>query len=235
VGEDPHTDLAVLRVHDAEAHPASLGESRRLRVGQVAVAIGNPYGFAWSVTAGVVSALGRTLRTATGRLVDNVIQTDAALNPGNSGGPLVNSLGDVIGVNTAMIRPGQGICFAIPIDTAVWVAAALIHDGRVRRAYLGMAGQTVPILKRLTVHHALRNTSGVLVVSTEKGSPAERASIRDGDILIALAGQTIESIDDLHRLLAGDRVGESLPIEALRGTELIKASIRPSDGVRRAA
>jgi S1-C subfamily serine protease len=204
-------------------------------VGQVAVAIGNPYGFAWSVTAGVVSALGRTLRTATGRLVDNVIQTDAALNPGNSGGPLVSSRGDVIGVNTAMIRPAQGICFAIPIDTAAWVAAALIHDGRVRRAYRGLAGQTVPLLKRLTLHHALPNTSGVLVVSTEPGSPAERAGIRDGDIVIAFAGEATGSIDDLHRLLAGDRVGESLPIEALRGTARIKASIRPSDGAERAA
>ena len=235
VGDDPHTDLAVVRVHGAEAQSAPLGSSRGLRVGQIAVAIGNPYGFAWSVTAGVVSALGRTLRTSTGRLVDNVIQTDASLNPGNSGGPLANARGEVIGVNTAMILPAQGICFAIAMDTAVWVATALLHEGRVRRAYLGLAGQTVPLVKRLTVHHALPNESGVLVTTTEKGSPADRAGLRDGDIVIAFADEPVTSVDDLHRLLAADRVGKSLPVEVLRGTARIKASVRPSDGVVRAA
>jgi S1-C subfamily serine protease len=235
VGDDPHTDLAVVRVHGAGARSAPLASSRGLRVGQIAVAIGNPYGFAWSVTAGVVSALGRTLRTGTGRLVDDVIQTDAALNPGNSGGPLVNARGEVIGVNTAMILPAQGICFAIAIDTATWVATALLHEGRVRRAYLGLAGQTVPIVKRLTVHHALPNESGVLLTATEKGSPADRAGLRDGDILIAFADQPVASIDDLHRLLAADRVGKSLSVEVLRGTARIKATVRPSDGVARAA
>jgi S1-C subfamily serine protease len=235
VGDDPHTDLAVVRVHEAVAQPAPLGESRALRVGQIAIAIGNPYGFAWTVTAGVVSALGRTLRTGTGRLVDNVVQTDAALNPGNSGGPLVSARGEVIGVNTAMIRPAQGICFAIPIDTAMWVATALMHEGRVRRAYLGLAGQTVPLVKRLTVHHALPNASGVLVTSTEKNSPAERAGLRDGDIVVGFGDHVVTSIDDMHRLLGADVVGKTLSVDVLRGTTRVKTSIRPSDGVAHAA
>jgi S1-C subfamily serine protease len=230
VGEDPHTDVAVVRVHEAELAAAPLGSSSNLRVGQIAVAIGNPYGFAWSVTAGVISALGRTLRTQTGRLVDNVIQTDAALNPGNSGGPLVDSKGEVIGVNTAMILPAQGICFAIGIDTAKVVAAQLMKDGRVRRAYLGLGGQTVPIVRRLVVHHGLAKPNGVLVTSLEHGGPADRGMIREGDIIVGFAGEAIAGIDDLHRLLDADRVGTPCEVEVLRGTVRVAHTVVPGDG-----
>jgi len=235
VGEDPHTDLAVVRVHETDVTAAPLGSSSNLRVGQIAVAIGNPYGFAWSVTAGVVSALGRTLRTQTGRLVENVIQTDAALNPGNSGGPLVDSKGEVIGVNTAMILPAQGICFAIGIDTAKVVAASLMKDGRVRRAYLGLGGQTVPIVRRLVVHHGLPKPNGVLVASLERGGPADRAGIKEGDILVGFAGEAIAGIDDLHRLLDANRVGATCEVDLLRGTMRVKRAVVPGDGEARAA
>jgi S1-C subfamily serine protease len=235
VGEDPHTDIAVVRVHESEVALAPLGSSSALRVGQLAVAIGNPYGFAWTVTAGVVSALGRTLRTATGRLVENVVQTDAALNPGNSGGPLVDSKGDVIGVNTAMILPAQGICFAIGIDTAKVVAGELIHHGRVRRAYLGVSGQTVPIVRRLVVHHALAKPNGVLVASLEPGGPAARGGIAEGDIVVGFAGESISGIDDLHRLLAADRVGSRCEVDLLRGTARITRTVVPTDTDARAA
>ncbi len=235
VGEDPHTDLAVVRVHEVGLTAAPLGSSSDLRVGQIAVAIGNPYGFAWTVTAGVVSALGRTLRTATGRLVENVIQTDAALNPGNSGGPLVDSKGEVIGVNTAMILPAQGICFAIGIDTAKVVAGKLMKDGRIRRAHLGLGGQTVPIVRRLVVHHGLVKPNGVLVASLERGGPAERAGIEEGDIVVGFAGEAIAGIDDLHRLLDAERIGVRCEVEFLRGTVRLTRAVLPGDGEAQAA
>jgi S1-C subfamily serine protease len=183
----------------------------------------------------VVSALGRTLRTGTGRLVENVIQTDAALNPGNSGGPLVDSKGEVIGVNTAMILPAQGICFAIGIDTAKVVAGKLMKDGRIRRAYLGLGGQTVPIVRRLVVHHGLAKPNGVLVASLEGGSPAERAGIEEGDIVVAFAGEAIAGIDDLHRLLDADRIGVRCEVELLRGTVRLTRTVLPGDGEAQAA
>jgi S1-C subfamily serine protease len=235
VGEDPHTDLAVVRVHEVGLSAATLGSSSDVRVGQIAVAIGNPYGFAWTVTAGVVSALGRTLRTGTGRLVENVIQTDAALNPGNSGGPLVDSKGEVIGVNTAIILPAQGICFAIGIDTAKVVAGKLMKDGRIRRAHLGLGGQTVPIVRRLVVHHGLAKPNGVLVASLERGGPAERAGIKEGDIVVGFAGEAIAGIDDLHRLLDAERVGTRSEVDLLRGTARIACAVVPGDGEARAA
>src|SRR2546430_1055211 len=189
LGEDPETDLAVLRIYAPNLTPARLGESKKIRVGQVAIAIGNPYGFECTVTAGVVSALSRSLRARSGRLMDNIIQTDAALNPGNSGGPLVNSRGEVIGVNTAMILPAQGICFAIAIDTAKYVAGWLIKDGRIRRSYIGVGGQDVKLHRRLVRYHHLPVESGLLVVSVEPNSPAASAGLREGDIVIEFSGR----------------------------------------------
>ncbi|HVV70992.1 MAG TPA: trypsin-like peptidase domain-containing protein, partial [Verrucomicrobiae bacterium] len=189
VGDDPDTDLAVLRVYAPQLRPVRLGESKRIRVGQLAIAIGNPYGFQCTVTAGVVSALGRSFRAGTGRLIDNIIQTDAALNPGNSGGPLVNSRGEVIGVNTAVILSAQGICFAIGIDTAKYVASWLIKDGKIRRSYLGVGGQNVPLHRRLVRHYQLPVSTGVLVIALAPGSPASRAGLREGDVMVALNGQ----------------------------------------------
>jgi S1-C subfamily serine protease len=229
VGEDPHTDLAVVRIYGAETAGAPLGASKRLRVGQLVVAIGNPYGFAWTVTAGVVSALGRTLRTQSGRLVEDVVQTDAALNPGNSGGPLVDSRGEVIGVNTAMILPAQGICFAIGIDTAKLVAATLIHEGRVRRAYLGLAGHTVPLLRRLVWHHKLDVEHGVLVASLQRGAPADKGGLREGDVIVGFAGESVSGIDDLHRMLVGDRVGKPVEVVALRGAQRVSVRVVPGN------
>ena len=218
VGEDPHTDLAVVRVHEADVVPAELGNSRTIRVGQLAVAIGNPYGFGWTVTAGVVSARGRSLRTETGRLIDDVIQTDAALNPGSSGGPLVDSKGAVIGVNTAMILPAQGICFAIAIDTARVIGSTLLHQGKVRRAYLGLSGQTVPLVRRLAVHHALDQAHAVLITSLELGGPADRAGLRDGDLVVGFRGQRVDGLDDLHRLLIAEHADKRADVTVLRGT-----------------
>jgi len=182
IGDDPDTDLAVLRLFAPRVSPVRLGESKSIRAGQLAIAIGNPYGFQCTVTAGVVSALGRSFRARTGRLIDDIIQTDAALNPGNSGGPLVNSRGEVIGVNTAVILPAQGICFAIAIDTAKYVAAWLIKDGRIRRSYIGVGGQNVPLHRRLVRHYQLPVSSGVLVISVSARSPAHRAGLREGDL-----------------------------------------------------
>src|SRR5262249_36923492 len=183
VGDDPDTDLAVVRVFAPQVPPVRLGESKSIRVGQLAIAIGNPYGFQCTVTAGVVSALGRSFRARTGRLIDDIIQTDAALNPGNSGGPLVNSHGEVIGVNTAVILPAQGICFAIGIDTAKYVAGWLIKDGKIRRSHIGVGGQNVPLHRRLVRHYQLPVTSGVLVIAVAPGSPAARSGLREGDLM----------------------------------------------------
>ena len=219
VGDDPDTDLAVIRITAPNLVPATLGDSERIRVGQVAIAIGNPYGFQCSVTAGVVSALGRSLRSNSGRLIDNVIQTDAALNPGNSGGPLVNSLGEVIGINTAVILPAQGICFAIAVNTAKFVAGRLIRDGKIRRSYIGVAGQNVPLHRRVVRFHRLPVEQGVLVVSVEDNSPAQKAGLQEGDLIVGYGAQPVSGIDDLHRLLTDERLGVRSQVTILRGTE----------------
>jgi S1-C subfamily serine protease len=225
IGDDPDTDVAVVRIHAPHLVPARLGDSHTIRVGQLVVAIGNPYGFQCTVTAGVVSALGRSLRSQSGRLIDNVIQTDAALNPGNSGGPLVTSGGDVIGVNTAVILPAQGICFAIGINTATFVAGRLIKDGRIKRGYIGVAGQTVPLLRQLVRRHTLPVTSGILVLSVEPNSPAQRADVHPGDVLIGYAGRMVAGIDDLHRLLVEEQVGIPAPLRVLRSGEILELNI----------
>src|SRR4051812_38830791 len=230
LGDDPHTDLALLRVVDDVSLPAArLGNSKSLRRGQLVVAIGNPLGFESTVTAGVVSALGRSLRSYSGRLIDDVIQTDAALNPGNSGGPLVDSAGRVVGVNTATILPAQGICFAIGINTAKFVAGRLLRDGRIRRSYVGISGQTVPLHRRVVRFYDLPNESGALVLSVEEKSPAKRAGLRSGDIIIALESQPVAGVDDLHRLLTEVRVGVSCPVTVLRWTEKLDLHVVPEE------
>jgi S1-C subfamily serine protease len=233
LGDDPETDLAVVRVNASNLVPVRMGDSQAVRAGQLAVAIGNPYGFQCTVTAGVVSALGRSLRTRTGRLIDDVIQTDAALNPGNSGGPLVNSRGEVIGVNTAVILPAQGICFAIAVNTAKFVAGRLIKEGRVRRSYIGVAGQNVQLPRRLTRFYRMPSETGLLVVSVETGSPAERAGLREGDVIVRFDGRDIAGIDDLHRLLTDERVGVATPLTVIRRTERITLDITPTDSKAR--
>ncbi len=229
VGTDPETDLAVIRVYAPELKPVRLGDSNQVRVGQLAIAIGNPYGFQYTVTAGVVSALGRSFRAASGRLMDNIIQTDAALNPGNSGGPLVNSRGEVIGVNTAVILPAQGLCFAIGINTAKYIAAWLIKDGVIRRSYIGLGGQTAPIHRRVVRFYHLPNETGMLVIGVEPGSPASRAGLREGDIVVELNGQAITGIDDLQKQLTGAQVGVRLPLTVLRHTEQLHLEIVPEE------
>lgn len=229
IGDDPDTDLAVVRIDAPNLVPAELGDSKSVRVGQLVIAIGNPYGFQYSVTAGVVSALGRSLRSQSGRLIDDVIQTDAALNPGSSGGPLVASNGRVIGVNTAIIRPAQGICFATGIDTAKFVAGALIRDGRITRSFIGLAGQNVPIPRRIVRYYNLPVDSGILIVSFEKNSPAQRAGLREGDLIFGLDGQPIAGIDDLHKLLTGERVGREAKVDIIRGTERIVLNVVPEE------
>jgi S1-C subfamily serine protease len=227
VGDDPHTDLAVIRISAPNQVAAHFGDSDAIRTGQLVVAVGNPYGFQCTVTAGVVSALGRTMRAKSGHLIDNVIQTDAALNPGNSGGPLVDSRGDVIGVNTAVILPAQGICFAIGINTAKFVAGRLIRDGRITRSYIGVAGQNVPLHRRIIRYYDLPLEQGVLVMSVEKGSPAEKAGLCEGDVIISYGENAVGSVDDLHRLLTEEQVGLSSSITAIRHTEKVKATIVP--------
>ena len=229
IGDDPDTDLAVVRVGGDPPTAAPLGDSASLRVGQLVIAIGNPLGFQSTVTAGVVSALGRSFRSVGGRLIDDVIQTDAALNPGNSGGPLVDSRGRVIGVNTAVILPAQGICFAVAINTAKFVAAQLIAHGRIRRGRIGVAGQHVPLLRLAVRAHGLEAKSGVLVTGVEAGSPAERAGLKQGDIIVGFAGQVVGGIDDLHRLLATDRIGTPAVVALLRGADKLELSIVPEE------
>ena len=229
IGDDPDTDVAVVRMHAPQLVPARLGDSDTIRVGQLVVSIGNPYGFQCTVTAGVVSALGRSLRSQSGRLIDNVIQTDAALNPGNSGGPLVTSRGEVIGVNTAVILPAQGLCFAIGINTATFVAGRLIKDGRIKRGYLGVAGQNVPLLRHLVRRHTPAVTSGMLVLSVEPHSPAQRAGVRPGDVLVGYAGRPVAGIDDLHRLLVEAQVGRAAPLQVIRSGEILTLEIVAAD------
>jgi len=229
VGDDPDSDTAVLRTDVAALFPAVLGKSRNLKVGQLAIAVGNPYGFQFTVTAGVVSALGRSMRAASGRMMDEIIQTDAALNPGNSGGPLVASNGKVIGVNTAVIRPAQGICFATAIDTAKFVAGRLIRDGRITRSFVGVAGQNVPIPRRIVRYYNLLVETAILIVSFEQNSPAQKAGLREGDLVIGFDGQPVGGIDDLHKLLTGERAGRLARVDLIRGTEKLEFSVVPQE------
>ena len=227
IGDDPDSDLAVIRIQAPDLVPAAIGDSGAVRVGQLAIAIGNPYGFQTSVTAGVVSALGRSLRSRSGRLIDSIIQTDAALNPGNSGGPLVTSRGEVIGVNTAVILPAQGICFAIASNTARFVAGRLIRDGRILRGYLGLGGQNVPLPRRLVRFHNLATDTGILVITVERGSPAERAGVREGDIVVEFGGSATPDIDSLHRLLTESQIGVRASLTVLRQTARERLSVVP--------
>ena len=227
VGDDPESDLAVIRLASPVDDWCVLGDSRDVEVGQIAIAIGSPYGFQHTVTAGVVSALGRSMRSQSGRLIDDVIQTDAALNPGNSGGPLVNSRGEVIGVNTAVILPAQGICFAIGANTARVIAGWLITAGRVRRARIGVGGENVPISRRYVRHFELARESGVRVIQVERGGPAEKAGLREGDLIIGLGEETISGVDDLHRLLTGHEAVRETVLKVIRRTERIDLAIHP--------
>jgi S1-C subfamily serine protease len=229
IGDDPETDLAVIRIDAPQLVHVRLADSENLRVGQLAIAIGNPFGFQASVTAGVISALGRSMHSQSGRLIDNIIQTDAALNPGNSGGPLVNSAGEVIGVNTAMIRPAQGICFAIASNTARLVAGWLIRDGKIRRSYIGVAGQNVPLHRRVIRFYNLPLETGVLVVSVEKNSPAEGAGLRSGDLIVAFDDQPIGSVHDLHKMLVGEQIGVGARLTVIRHTEKLELPVLPAE------
>jgi S1-C subfamily serine protease len=226
-GDDSATDIAVLRLSGNSLPHAELGSSAALRVGQLVVAIGNPLGFTCTVTAGIVSALGRTLRTRAGGLLDSVIQTDAPLNPGNSGGPLVSGGGLVVGINTAMIAPAQGICFAIGIDTAVWVATRLMRDGRVRRSRLGLSAQTVPITTRVRRFHGLAQGSGVMVSDLAADGPGKRAGLEPGDVLLSFDGIPLTGVDDLHRALTAERAGVKVALQVLRRTELMTIEVTP--------
>jgi S1-C subfamily serine protease len=226
IGDDPDTDLAVIRSVQLSAS-VPLGSSRRLMVGQLVIAIGNPLGFQHTVTAGVVSALGRTMRSRSGRLIDGVIQTDAALNPGNSGGPLVDSQGQVVGVNTATIMGAQGICFAIGADTAEFVASRLIRDGRVRRSYIGVTGQAVALHRRLVRYYDLPSPTGLLLLSVVPDSPAHSAGLRERDVIVRFASNPVANVDDLHRLLTEERSGVACEVEVIRGTELLKYIVIP--------
>jgi S1-C subfamily serine protease len=227
LGDDPHTDLALVRVSGTKLPTVAFGSSRGIRVGQLAIAIGNPYGFECTVTAGVVSALGRSMRAYSGRMIDDVIQTDTALNPGNSGGPLADSRGEVIGVNTAIIRAAQGICFATAIDTAKVIISQILQHGRVRRGWLGVAGQNVTLSRRVVRFHNLPQASGVRVSSIESGGPAELAALLEGDTIVAYDATPVAGIDDLHRLLTENCLGREGEIVVLRRGELLNRTIIP--------
>ena len=229
VGDDPDTDLAVLRISGDDLEPAQLGDSEALRPGQLVIAIGNPLGFQATVTAGVVSALGRSLRSRSGRLMENIIQTDAALNPGNSGGPLVNARGEVVGVNTAMIQQAQNLCFAIPANTARWVASRLIQNGRVRRGYLGLGGQTVRLQRRRVLDLQLARETGILVLHVEPGSPAQRAGLAEGDLILAFGTEPVGGVDDLHRLLTEPKIGEPTSLTVLRLGRRMTIEVTPAE------
>jgi len=236
IGQDPDTDLAVVRlVIDAGVSlpSAAFADSRAVRVGQVAIAIGNPFGFQHTVTSGVVSALGRSLRSRTGRLIDDVLQTDAALNPGNSGGPLVITSGAVIGVNTATILPAHGLSFAIASNTARFVASRLIRDGRIRRSYVGIAGQNVPVPIRIARAHNLAVSSGIFVTSVERESPAARAGVRGGDIIISFDDRAVAGIDELHRILIDEQIGRPAALTVLRGVHMRRLTIVPAESRQR--
>jgi S1-C subfamily serine protease len=227
VGDDPDTDLAVIRIDAPNLAPVVLGDSGRIRPGQLVIAIGNPFGFQCTVTSGVVSALGRSIRAQSGRLIDNVIQTDAALNPGNSGGPLVTSRGEVIGVNTAAIRGAQGICFATAINTAKFVAARLIKDGFIRRGHIGVVGQDVELPRRLIRFHNLTVEGGVRVQEVVSGSPAAAAGVLRGDVIVVFSGRPIAGIDQLHRALTEAQVGTHCELVLIRGVEKLQLTVVP--------
>jgi len=234
VGDDPETDLAVIRIdapieYSADLSWARLGDSSALKVGQLVIAVGNPYGFSATVTAGVVSSMARSFRSQAGRLIDNVIQTDAALNPGNSGGPLVTASGEVVGVNTAIIPMAQGICFAIPSNTARFVASRLMRDGRVRRSYIGVGGQNVPLHRRVIRFHHLENETGVMATQVEPASPAATAGLQSGDTIVQFNDQPVNGIDDLHRLLTDEKVGVTCKLTVLRGVEKLTLDIVPAE------
>lgn len=235
VGDDPETDLAVIRINASRLSHVTLANSKSVRVGQIAIAIGSPLGFQQTVTAGVVSALGRSMRSQSGRLIDNIIQTDAALNPGNSGGPLVNSRGEVIGVNTAVIMPAQGICFAIASNTAEFVAAWLMKEGRIRRSWIGVAGQTVPILTRVVRFHRVPVETGALVVGIETNSPAASAGLREGDTIVGFDGKPVSGVDDLHRYLVGAAINAPTRMTVLRHTEKLDLTVIPEEWSRAAS
>jgi S1-C subfamily serine protease len=228
VGDDPDTDLAVIQIYASHLIPAKLGDSQSLRPGQLVIAIGNPYGFQCTVTSGVVSALGRSMRSNSGRLIDNVIQTDAALNPGNSGGPLANSRGEVIGVNTAIIAPAQGICFATPINTAKLVAAMLIRDGVVKRGRLGIGVQNIELPRRVVRFHDLRSDSGILIISVEANGPADRAGLQERDVIVGFHDKAVSGVDDLHRLLTQESISKEIPVTIVRKAEKLTMTIKPS-------
>jgi len=229
VGKDQATDLAVVRISASGLPIVHLGDSDKLRAGQLAIAIGNPLGFQSTVTTGVISALGRSLRSRSGRLIENIIQTDAALNPGSSGGPLVDSRALVVGVNTAIIQFAQGICFAVPVNTARWVVSLLIREGKVTRGYLGIAGQQVALPVRLTRHYGLEQTTAVRVVGVTPASPAEAVGLREGDVIFFLEGTPIESADDIHRLLTRGVIGKSLQMALLRDGLKVQKAIVPAE------
>ncbi len=229
VGDDPDSDLAVLRLHADNFAHAELGDSGAIRVGQLVIAIGNPFGFQCSVTAGVVSALGRSLRSGTGRLIDDIVQTDAALNPGNSGGPLVTAQGRIIGINTAIIRPAQGLCFAIASNTAKFVVAELLRHGKVRRSYIGVGGQTVALPRRAVRFHHLNAEAGARVMSIAPGSPAAIAGLQVGDTIVGFNGTAVTGVDALHRLLTADRAGKPTDLTVLRLTQKLVLLIAPAE------
>lgn len=233
VGDDPDSDLAVLKVAAGDLAWCRFGDSSAVQVGQIAIALGSPYGFQHTVTAGIVSALGRSMRASTGRLLDNILQTDAALNPGNSGGPLIDTRGNVIGVNTAVILPAQGICFAIAASAAERVSVALIREGRVRRAWLGLGGQTLGLPRRIVRHFDLARDSGVRIEQVESGSPAARAGLARGDVIVALDGEPVATVDDLQRLLGADAIGRDVTMSVVRRDRVVRISLKPIEAAAR--